>query len=63
MDKLVKIITVFIGVVVGLAIGFGINAVLVWGVCKIMGWAFSWKWVILFMIVWVILKSLLSNNQ
>ena len=46
-----------------LLIGFGINTAIVWGVCKIMGWAFSWKWVILFTIVYAILKSIFSNND
>lgn len=46
-----------------LLIGFGINTAIVWGVCKIMGWTFSWKWVILFTIVYAVLKSIFSNND
>lgn len=46
-----------------LLIGFGINTVIVWGVCKIMGWTFSWKWVILFTIVYAILKSIFTNDN
>ena len=46
-----------------LLIGFGINTAIVWGVCKIMGWTFSWKWVILFTIVYAILKSIFINDN
>ena len=46
-----------------LLIGFGINIAIVWGVCKIMGWTFSWKWVILFTIVYAILKSIFTNEN
>lgn len=46
-----------------LLIGFGINTVIVWGVCKIMGWTFSWKWVILFTIVYAVLKSIFTNDN
>jgi len=46
-----------------LLIGFGINTAIVWGVCKIMGWTFSWKWVILFTIIYAILKSIFSNDN
>ena len=46
-----------------LLIGFGINTAIVWGVCKIMGWTFSWKWVILFTIVYAVLKSIFNNND
>lgn len=44
-------------------IGFGINTAIVWGVYKIMGWTFSWKWVILFTIVYAVLKSIFDNNS
>lgn len=57
-------IAIGIGVfVLALLIGFGINTVIVWGVCKIMGRAFSWKWVILFTIVYAILKSIFTNDN
>lgn len=57
-------IAIGIGIfVLALLIGFGINTVIVWGVCKIMGWTFSWKWVILFTIVYAILKSIFTNDN
>lgn len=57
----IKIIATLLGIIViALAIGFGINAVIVWAVCKIMGWVFAWKWVILFTIIFAVLKSIFS---
>ena len=49
--------------VIALAIGFGINTLIVWAVCKIMGWTFAWKWVILFTIVYAVLKGLFTNKE
>jgi len=57
-----KIIAGFIALLFLLAIGFGVNAVIVWVVCKIMGWTFAWKWVILFTLIFAILKSLFSRD-
>ena len=57
---------IFAGILVialSLALGFGFNALIVWAVCKIMGWAFAWKWVILFTIVYTILSSLFQNKK
>lgn len=57
-------IAIGIGIfILALLIGFGINTVIVWGVCKIMGWTFSWKWVVLFTIVYAILKSIFTNDN
>lgn len=57
-------IAIGIGIfILALLIGFGINTVIVWGVCKIMGWTFSWKWVILFTIVYAVLKSIFTNDN
>lgn len=57
-------IAIGIGIfILALLIGFGINTVIVWGVCKIMGWTFSWKWVILFTIVYAILESIFTNDN
>ena len=57
-----KIIAGFIALLFLLAIGFGVNAMIVWVVCKIMGWTFAWKWVILFTLIFAILKSLFSRD-
>ena len=62
MEK--KEIVALIGIfVVALVIGFGVNTLIVWGVCKIMGWTFAWKWVILFTIIYAVLKGLFSDKK
>ena len=59
--KTISTIAIFIGIfLASLALGLGINAVMVWAVCKIMGWTFAWKWVILFTIVYAVIKSIFS---
>ena len=55
-----KIIALIGILLLSFAIGFGINTLIVWGVCKLVGWTFAWKWVILFTIVYAVLKSLFS---
>ncbi len=57
-----KIIAGFITLLFLLAVGFGVNAIIVWAVCKIMGWTFAWKWVILFTLILAVLKSLFSRD-
>ena len=60
METITKIAVILGMFVIALAIGFGCNALIVWAVCKIMGWTFAWKWVILFTIIFAILKSLFT---
>ena len=62
METITKIAIIFGIFAVALAIGFGVNALIVWAVCKIMGWTFAWKWVILFTIVFAVLKSIFTVN-
>jgi len=62
METITKIAIILGIFAVTLAIGFGFNALLVWAVCKIMGWTFAWKWVILFTIIFAVLKSLFTVN-
>ena len=62
METITKIAIILGIFVIALAIGFGINALIVWAVCKIMGWTFAWKWVILFTIVFAVLKSIFTVN-
>ncbi len=57
-----KIIAGFITLLFLLAVGFGVNAIIVWAVCKIMGSTFAWKWVILFTLILAVLKSLFSRD-
>ena len=59
--KNISAIAIILGIfLLSLAIGFGINTAIVWAVCKIMGWTFAWKWVILFTIVYAVIKSIFS---
>lgn len=60
MDTIKTIVMLLGIIVITLAIGFGVNAVIVWAVCKIMGLTFAWKWVILFTIIFAVLKSIFS---
>ncbi len=60
MNTITKIALILGIFIITLAIGFGINALIVWAVCKIMGWTFAWKWVILFTIIFAVLKSLFT---
>ena len=62
METITKIAIILGIFAITLAIGFGVNALIVWAVCKIMGWTFAWKWVILFTIIFAILKSLFTVN-
>lgn len=62
METITKIAIILGIFVIALAIGFGINALIVWAVCKIMGWTFAWKWVILFTIIFAVLKSIFTVN-
>lgn len=62
METITKIAIILGIFVITLAIGFGVNALIVWAVCKIMGWTFAWKWVILFTIVFAVLKSIFTVN-
>ena len=61
MNTITKILVLLGIIVVSLAVGFGINTAIVWVVCKIMGWTFAWKWVILFTIVYALLTSLIKS--
>ena len=62
METITKIAIILGIFAITLAIGFGVNALIVWAVCKIMGWTFAWKWVILFTIIFAVLKSLFTVN-
>jgi len=62
METIIKIAIILGIFAVTLAVGFGINALIVWTVCKIMGWTFAWKWVILFTIIFAVLKSIFTVN-
>ena len=62
MNTITKILVLLGVIIVSLAIGFGINAAIIWIVCKIMGWTFAWKWVILFTIVYALLTSLIKST-
>ena len=62
METITKIAIILGIFAITLAIGFGFNALLVWAVCKIMGWTFAWKWVILFTIIFAVLKSIFTVN-
>lgn len=55
------IITLFMSLI-AIGIAFGFNALIVWAICKIVGWTFAWKWVILFTLIYAILKSLFSKK-
>jgi len=61
IKKIIAGFIAFLALLFGLVLGFGTNAVIVWVVCKIMGWTFAWKWVVLFTLIFVILKSLLRD--
>lgn len=62
METITKIAIILGVFAITLAISFGVNALIVWAVCKIMGWTFAWKWVILFTIVFAVLKSIFTVN-
>ena len=62
METITKIAIILGVFAITLTISFGVNALIVWAVCKIMGWTFAWKWVILFTIVFAVLKSIFTVN-
>lgn len=62
MNTFAKIMLILGIFVVSLAIGFGVNAAIVWVVCKIMGWTFAWKWVILFTVIYAVIKSIFTST-
>ena len=62
-EKVVFILITIAVVILGIGVGFGINTLIVWGVCKLMGWAFAWKWVILFTIGYALLASLFRQAR
>ena len=57
MKNILIIIILFI---LSIFIAFGVNAAIVWVVCKCMGWTFAWKWVILFTIAYSVLHGIFS---
>lgn len=63
MNTILKILGGIIIVIIGIALGFGCNALIIWVVCKVMGWTFAWKWVILFTIVYALLAGLFRQNK
>ena len=63
MDKTMKIIIFALAIIVGGFIAFGTNALIVLAVCKIMGWAFAWKWVVLFTVAIFVLKGIFQPKE
>lgn len=63
MDTILKILGIIAVIIIVIALGFGCNALIVWIVCKIMGWTFAWKWVVLFTIVYALLAGLFRQNK
>ena len=60
MNTFVKTISIMGIIIAIIALSVGVNAALVWIVCKTMKWAFAWKWVVLFTIAYAVIKSLFT---
>lgn len=65
-NKMEKLIGILLGigiVVFVMAIEFGILTLAVLAICKIIGIAFAWKWVVLLWIVMVLLSWCFKSNS
>lgn len=61
-----KIIGILITIIVAIgtiAFGFALNGLIVFVVCKILGFTFAWKWVVLFTIAYTVIKSLFTSHN
>ena len=63
MSKMEIVITVIGVLIIGGIIEFGIDALIVLAVCKIVGIAFAWKWVFLLWIVMFLLSALFRQAR
>lgn len=64
MSKMGKTIIAVIAVlIIGGIIEFGIDALIVFAVCKIIGVTFAWKWVLLLWIVMFLLSCLFRQAK
>lgn len=62
-EVLAIIIKAILGISITFAIAFGCDALIVWLVCKIVGWTFAWKWVVLFAVIYFVLSSLMEHAK
>ena len=63
MSKMEIVITVIEVLIIGSIIEFGIDALIVFAICKIVGIAFAWKWVFLLWIVMFLLSCLFRQAR
>ena len=63
MSKMEIVITVIEVLIIGSIIEFGIDTLIVFAICKIVGITFAWKWVFLLWIVMFLLSCLFRQAR